>query len=113
MNIKQKATSRELTYYQNDRKSIEMVFRHVRCNDCFNPFWNELIAQQDICLMASGRTLFRPELVYDFFKNHGFAGYFDKQRLTSWEQVVYFIEDRRDYYRHRDIPNGYRRRCLD
>lgn len=112
MNTEKKVITCDLNYYQNDRKAIEMVFRHVRCRDRFKPFWEELIAQPDIGVKIGGKLLLRSELVYDFFKTHGFAGYFEKQRLRSWEQVVFFIEDRKDYYRTREIPMNRPVRCI-
>ena len=88
----------ELNYYPNDKTRIEQVFRHVRGKDKFKPFWDALSAEPDICYQLGRRRLYRTEKLYEFFQKHGFANYFEKQRLKSWEEVVFFIEDRRDYY---------------
>lgn len=83
--ISEKAPLRtgEIGFYPNDKKAIERVFRHVRCNDRFNAFWDELTAQPDISYQLSGRTLFKPDMIYEFFREHGFSGYFEKQRLRT------------------------------
>ena len=91
----------DFSYYPNDKQTIEMVFRHVLGRAKFRPFWRELIAVPDISYRFGRKTLYDSGKLYDFFRQHGFAGYFEKQRLRSWEEVVFFVEDRREYYEHR------------
>ncbi len=102
MNREKAAIRCDVQYYQNDKKAIEMVFRHVRGRAPFDPFWRELRSQPDIGRKFGRHKLYQSELVYEYFKTHGFAGYFEKQHLKSWEEVVFFIEDRKDYYIHRE-----------
>lgn len=68
-----------------------------------------LAAMPDISCQLSGRTLFKPNMIYEFFREHGFSGYLEKLQLRTWEEVVYFIDDREDYYRHK-YPCGLDRR---